>query len=165
MILVNLNLNLAMAEDEIMRREVVERKTVKVLIERKTFLIRLEGDQGGEWCSMTEISRGSVFALGFEKEAVGWLVEYLTKALALKSRMGFNKKFRGKCRAHLLEVGFNNHGRWISEFATNRKPSEWIIPEGNKGRGWESIKKALDTMLVVPYPNAEEKGRNLRGGS
>ncbi|RVW86117.1 hypothetical protein CK203_038003 [Vitis vinifera] len=29
-----------------MRREVVERKTVKVLIERKTFLIRLEGDQG-----------------------------------------------------------------------------------------------------------------------
>ncbi|RVX13543.1 hypothetical protein CK203_020981 [Vitis vinifera] len=37
---------------------VLERKTVKVLIERKTFLIRLEGDQGGEWCSMTEISRG-----------------------------------------------------------------------------------------------------------
>ena len=140
---------------------------MKVLIERKTFLIRLEGDQGGEWCSMTEISRGFVFALGFEKEAVGWLVEYLTKALALKSHMGFNKKFRGKCRAHLLEVGFNNHGRFIriSEFATNRKPSVLIIPEGDKGRGWESIKKALDTMLVVPYPYAEEKGRNLRGES
>ncbi|RVW98412.1 hypothetical protein CK203_026853 [Vitis vinifera] len=124
-----------------MRSEVVERKTVKVLIERKTFLIRLEGDQGGEWCSMTEISRGSVFALGFEKEAVGW--------------------------AHLLEVGFNNHGRFIriSEFATNRKPSVLIIPEGDKGRGWESLKKALDTMLVVPYPYAEEKGRNLRGES
>ncbi|RVW33075.1 hypothetical protein CK203_102299 [Vitis vinifera] len=150
-----------------MRREVVERKTVKVLIERKTFLIRLEGDQGGEWCSMTEISRGSVFALGFEKEAVGWLVEYLKKAIALKSHMGFNKKFRGKCRAHLLEVGFNNHGRFIriSEFATNRKPSVLIIPEGDKGRGWESLKKALDTMLVVPYPYAEEKGRNLRGES
>ncbi|RVX23019.1 hypothetical protein CK203_008439 [Vitis vinifera] len=74
-----------------MRREVVERKTVKVLIERKTFLIRLEGDQGGEWCSMTEISRGSVFALGFEKEAVGWLVEYLKKAIALKSHMGSTK--------------------------------------------------------------------------
>ena len=96
-----------------MRREVVERKTVKVLIERKTFLIRLEGDQGGEWCSMTEISRGSVFALGFEKEAVGWLVENLKKAIALKSHMGFNKKFRGKCRVHLMEVGFNNHGRFI----------------------------------------------------
>ena len=150
-----------------MRREVVERKTVKVLIERKTFLIRLEGDQGGEWCSMTEISRGSVFALGFEKEAIGWLVEYLKKAIALKSHMGFNKKFRGKCRAHLLEVGFNNHGRFIriSEFATNRKPSVLIIPEGDKGRGWESLKKALDTMLVVPYPYAEEKGRNLRGES
>ena len=92
----------------------VERKTLKVLVERKTFLIRLEGEQGGEWCSMTEISRGSVFTLGFEKEAVGWLVEYLMKALALKSHMGFNKKFRGKCRVHLMEVGFNNHGRFIS---------------------------------------------------
>ncbi|KAJ9677519.1 hypothetical protein PVL29_022488 [Vitis rotundifolia] len=145
----------------------VERKTVKVLIERKTFLIRLEGEQGGEWCSMTEISRGSVFALGFEKEAVGWLVECLMKALALKSYMGFNKKFRGKCRAHLLEVGFNNHGRFIriSEFATNRKPSVLIIPEGDKGRGWESIKKALATMLVVPYLSAAEKGRNIRGES
>ncbi|RVX11306.1 hypothetical protein CK203_019754 [Vitis vinifera] len=37
-----------------------ERKTLKVLVERKTFLIRLEGEQGGQWCSMTEISRGSV---------------------------------------------------------------------------------------------------------
>ncbi|KAL6322627.1 hypothetical protein AAG906_014299 [Vitis piasezkii] len=140
-------------------REVVERKTVKVLIERKTFLITLEGVQGGEWCSMTEISRGSVFTLSFEKEAVGWLVECLTKALALKSHMGFNKKFRGKCRAHLLEVGFNNHGRFIriSEFATNRRPFVLIIPEGDKGRGWESIKKALDTMLVVPYPNRDRE--------
>ena len=121
---------------KIAKARMVERKTVKVLIERKTFLIRLEGEQGGEWCSMTEISRGSVFALGFEKEAVGWLVEYLTKALALKSHMGFNKKFRGKCRAHLLEVGFNNHGKFIriSEFGINRKPSVLIIPEGDKGR-------------------------------
>ena len=86
---------------------------MKVLVERKTFLIRLEGEQGGEWCSMTEISRGSVFALGFEKEAIGWMVEYLTKAISLKSHMGFNRKFKGKCRVHLMEVGFNNHGRFI----------------------------------------------------
>ncbi|WJZ91221.1 hypothetical protein VitviT2T_010316 [Vitis vinifera] len=140
---------------------------LKVLVERKTFLIRLEGEQGGEWCSITEISRGSVFALGFEKEAVGWLVDYLTKALALKSHMGFNKKFRGKCRVHLMEVDFNNHGRFIriSEFATNRKPSVLIIPEGDKGRGWENIKKALSSLLVVPYPNVIEKGRNIRGES
>ncbi|RVW63722.1 hypothetical protein CK203_052746 [Vitis vinifera] len=121
------------------------RKTLKVLVERKTFLIRLEGEQGGEWCSMTEISRGSVFALGFEKEAVGW----------------------GKCRVHLMEVGFNNHGRFIriSELATNKKPSVLIIPEGDKGRGWENIKKMLSSMLVVPYPIAVEKGRNIRGES
>ncbi|RVW99789.1 hypothetical protein CK203_029171 [Vitis vinifera] len=140
---------------------------VKVLVERKTFLIRLEGKQGGEWCSITEISRGSVFALGFEKEAVEWLVDYLTKALALKSHMGFNKKFRGKCRVHLMEVGFNNHGRFIriSEYVTNKKPSVLIIPEGDKGRGWENIKHALSSLLVAHYPNVLEKGRNIRGES
>ena len=140
---------------------------VKVLVERKTFLIRLEGKQGGEWCSITEISRGSVFALGFEKDAVEWLVDYLTKALALKSHMGFNKKFRGKCRVHLMEVGFNIHGRFIriSEYATNRKPSVLIIPEGDKGRGWENIKHALSSLLVAHYPNVLEKGRNIRGES
>ena len=132
---------------------------MKVLVERKTFLIRLEGEQRGEWCSMTEISRGYVFALGFEKEAIGWLVEYLTKALALKSHMGFNKKFRRKCKVHLMEVGFNNHRRFIriSEFATNRKPSVLINPEGDKDKGWENIKKTLSSMLVVPYPNVVEK--------
>ena len=140
---------------------------LKVLVKKKTFLIRLEGEQGGEWCSITEISRGSVFALGFEKEAVGWLVDYLTKALTLKSHMGFNKKFKGKCRVHLMKVGFNNHGRFIriSEFATNRKPFVLIIPKGDKGRGWENIKKALSSLLVVPYPNVIEKGRNIRGES
>ncbi|RVW75033.1 hypothetical protein CK203_053701 [Vitis vinifera] len=110
----------------------------QVLVERKTFLIRLEGEQGGEWCSITEISRGSVFALGFEKEAVEWV--------------------------HLMEVGFNNHGRFIriSEYDTNRKPSVLIIPEGDKGRGWENIKHALSSLLVAHYLNVIEKGRNIR---
>ena len=137
----------------------VERKTLKVLVERKTFLVRLEGKHGGKWCSITELSRGSVFALAFEKDAVGWMIEYLTKAIEMKSHLGFNRKFRGKCRVHLMEVGFNNHGRFIriSKFATNRKSSVLIIPEGDKGRGWENIKNALSSMLVVPFSNAVEK--------
>ena len=61
-------------------------------MERKTFLVRLEGQSSGKWCSLTEYSRGSVFALSFEKEEVGWLIEHLTKAIELKSYMGFNKK-------------------------------------------------------------------------
>ncbi|RVW27494.1 hypothetical protein CK203_092027 [Vitis vinifera] len=102
-------------------------KMLKVLVERKTFLIRLEGEQGGEWCSITEISRGSVFCI------------------------------RGKCRVHLMEVGFNNHGRFIriSEFATNRKPSVLIIPEGDKGRGWENIKKALSSLSYAKVVDDE----------
>ena len=140
-------------------------RTLKVFVERKTFLVRLEGEHRGNWCLITEHSRGSVFVLGFEKDAVGWMIEHLTKAIEMKSHLGFNRKFRGKCCVHLMEVGFNNHIRFIriSEFATNRKSSFLIIPEGEKGRGWENIKSALSSMLVVPPSNAVEKGRQYRG--
>ncbi|RVW71707.1 hypothetical protein CK203_057088 [Vitis vinifera] len=98
-------------------------RTLKVSVERKTFLVRFEGEFGGIWCSLTEHSRGFVFTLGFEKEEAGWLIEHLTKAIELKSYMGFNRKYRGKSRVHLMEVCFNNHGRFIRllEFASNRK--------------------------------------------
>ena len=78
-----------------------------------------------------EHSKGSVFTLGFEKEDVGWLIEHLMKAIKMKNFIGFNKKFRGKTRVHLLEVCFNVHGRFIrlSEFASNRKSTFLIIPK------------------------------------
>ena len=40
-------------------------------MERKTFLVRCEGEFNGTWCSITKHSKGSVFALGLEKEEVG----------------------------------------------------------------------------------------------
>ena len=134
-------------------------RSVKVFVERKTFSVRWEGEHGGTWCSITEHSRGSTFVLGFEKEAVGWMIEHLTKAIEMKSHLGFNRKFRGKRCAHLMEVSFNDHGRFIriSEFATKRKYSYLIIPEGEEGRGWENIKRVLSSMLVVPLSNAVEK--------
>ena len=67
-------------------------RTLKVSMERKTFLVRFEGESGGKWCSLTEHSKGSISTLGFEKEEVRWLIEYLTKAIELKSYMGFNIK-------------------------------------------------------------------------
>ncbi|RVW91069.1 hypothetical protein CK203_039949 [Vitis vinifera] len=38
-------------------------RSVKVFVERKTFSVRLEGEHGGTWCSITEHSRGSTFVL------------------------------------------------------------------------------------------------------
>ncbi|KAJ9705620.1 hypothetical protein PVL29_003607 [Vitis rotundifolia] len=95
------------------------------------------------------------------------MIEHLMKAIEMKSHLGFNRKFRGKCCAHLMEVGFNDHGRYIriSKFATNRKYSYLIILEGEEGRGWENIKSALSSMLVVPSSNAVKKGRQYRGES
>ncbi|KAJ9705629.1 hypothetical protein PVL29_003614 [Vitis rotundifolia] len=139
-------------------------RMLKVSVERKTFLVRLEGESGGKWCLLTEHIRGSVFALRFEKEEVGWLIEHLTKAIKLKSYMGFNRKSRGKSSVHLMEECFNNHGRFIrlSEFAFNRKSTFLVIRKGEKGKGWEQLKSALSSMLVVSSSNIVEKGRQCR---
>ena len=59
-------------------------RMLKVSMERKTFLVRLEGEHGGNWCSITEHSRGSAFVLGFEKDVVGWMIEHLTKDIEMK---------------------------------------------------------------------------------
>ena len=92
------------------------------------------------------------------------MIEQLTKAIELKSHLGFNKKYRGKFCVHLLEVSFNNHGRFIriSKFATNRKPTFLVIPEGEKGRGWENLKSALASLSVVPPSNVSGNGRHYR---
>ena len=141
-------------------------RNLKVSVERKTFWVSLEGEIGGRWCSITGHSKGSVFVLGFEKEEVSWLIEQLTKAIEMKIFIGFNRKFRGKNRVHLLEVGFNVHGRYIrlSEFASRRKSTFLVIPEGDNGRGWERLKEALYSMLVVPSSGFDEKGRQSREG-
>ncbi|RVW26537.1 hypothetical protein CK203_103817 [Vitis vinifera] len=91
-------------------------RALKVSVEKKTFLVRFEGEYGGIWCSLTKHSRDSVFALGFEKE----------------------------------------------EFASNKKSTFLVILEGEKGRGWEQLKNALFSMLVIPSLNIDEKGRQRK---
>ena len=136
-------------------------RTLKFSVDRKAFLVRFEGESGGTCRSLTEHSKGSVFALGFETEEVGWLIEHLAKAIELKSYMGFNRKYRGKSRVKLMEVCFKNHGRFIklSEFASKRKSTFLEIPEGEQGKGWEQLKNVISSMLVVPSSNIVEKER------
>ena len=112
-------------------------RALKVYVERKTFLVRLEGELGGKWCSITKHNRGSVFVLGFENDEVGWLIEHLMKVIELKSYMGFNRKYKGKSSVHLMEVCFNNHRRFIriSEFVSNKKSTFLVIAEGENDRG------------------------------
>ncbi|RVW91923.1 hypothetical protein CK203_030096 [Vitis vinifera] len=111
----------------------MERKTLKVLVERKTFLIRLEGEQGGKWCSMTEISRGSVFALGPSDGS------WLQQPWKVHKDLGVCYQQKIFCSDH--------------------------SPRATRAEVGRILKKALSSMLVVPYPNAVEKGRNIRGES
>ena len=139
-------------------------KDVEGLCGEEDLLVRFDGEAGGKWCSLIEHNRGSAFALGFEKEEVGWMIEHLTKAIEMKNFMGFNRKLREKTRVHLMEVFFNNHGRFIrlSEFASNKKSTFLVTPEGKNGRRWENLKIALSSMLVVPSLSIVEKGRQCK---
>ncbi|WJZ94568.1 hypothetical protein VitviT2T_013413 [Vitis vinifera] len=52
----------------------------------------------------------------------------------------------------------------LSEFASNKKSTFLVIPEGDNGRGWELLKFALNSMLVVLSSSYFEKGRQSREG-
>ena len=92
------------------------------------------------------------------------MIKHLAKAIELKTYMGFNRKYRGKSKVHLMEVCFNNHGRFIrlSKFASNKRSTFLVIPEGERGKGWEQLKNAFSSMLMVPSSNIVEKERQCR---
>ncbi|KAL6331444.1 hypothetical protein AAG906_011383 [Vitis piasezkii] len=60
------------------------------------------------------------------------MIEHLTKAIEMTSHLGFNRNRENSVRFIR-----------ISEFATSRKSTCLVIPEGEKGRGWENLKSAL----------------------
>ncbi|RVX04944.1 hypothetical protein CK203_019135 [Vitis vinifera] len=97
-------------------------RTLKVYVERKTFLVRLEGEPGGKWCSITKHSKGFVFVLGLKMISVD-----------------------------LMEVCFNKPRKVIriSKFASNKKSTFLVIPEGEKDKGWENLKIGRWTRVVV----------------
>ena len=74
-----------------------------------------------------------------------WLTKHLKKAVELEASRGFIRKIRGKNKIHLMEICFNNRGRFmkITEIATRRKPLLIVILEGVKGNGWEVLRKAI----------------------
>ena len=88
----------------------------------KDFEVKFEGSHGETWISVIERSQGYVFSMGFGKEKLVWLSEQLKKAMEMEVSLGFIRKFRGKTRTHLLEICFNNKGRFmkITEFVTNK---------------------------------------------
>ena len=117
-------------------------------VERKAFQVKFEGFNGGTWISITERSRGFVVSLGFGEEELDWLLEHLKKAVELEASRGFIRKMRGKIRTHLMEICFNNRGRFmkITEIVARRKPLVLVVPEGVKGYGWETLRKVISSV-------------------
>ena len=128
-------------------------KVEKFEVEKKSFQVKFEGSNGGTWVSVIERSQGFVVSVGFGKEELDWLTEHLKKAVELEASRGFIQKIRGKTKTRLMEICFNNRGRFmkITEIATKRKPLLLVVPEGVEGNGWEDLRKAI--LSVQDYSN------------
>ena len=114
-------------------------------MEKKSFQVKFEGLTGGTWVSIIERSRGFVVSIGFDMEELDWLIEHLKKAVEVEASRGFVRKIRGKTKTLLMEICFNNRGRFmkITQSVTKRKPLFLVVPEGVKGKGWEDLRKAI----------------------
>ena len=86
-------------------------KVEKFEVEKKSFQVKFEGSNGGTWVSVTERSRGFVVSVGFGKE-LDWLTKHLKKVVELEASRGFIRKIRSKTKTHLMEICFNNRGRF-----------------------------------------------------
>ncbi|KAJ9680405.1 hypothetical protein PVL29_019666 [Vitis rotundifolia] len=142
-------------------------KVERIIVEKKSFQVEFEGLNGGTWVSVTERSRGFVVSIGFDMEELDWLMEHLKKAVEMEASRGFVRKIRGKTKTLLMEICFNNRGRFmkITEFVTKRKPLFLVVLKGVKGKGWEDLRKAI--LSVQEYSErdggaSKEKNGDIR---
>ncbi|KAJ9683164.1 hypothetical protein PVL29_018949 [Vitis rotundifolia] len=142
-------------------------KVERIIVEKKSFQVEFEGLNGGTWVSVTERSRGFVVSIGFDMEELDWLMEHVKKAVEMEASRGFVRKIRGKTKTLLMEICFNNRGRFmkITEFVTKRRPLFLVVPEGVKGKGWEDLRKAI--LSVQEYSErdggaSKEKNGDIR---
>lgn len=87
--------------------------------------------------------------MALERNEITWLIEQLKRASELEGSLGFIWNYKGKTSTHLLEISFNNSGRFIeiTKFITNRITRTLLIPEDDKSKGWETLRKTISSML------------------
>ena len=71
----------------------------------------------------------------------------------MESSLGFNRKYRGQTRAHLLAVLVNPNGRsfWITKFMTSQKTTFVVIPKGYKRWGQTAVGEAIAVVMLNPF--------------
>ena len=84
----------------------------------------------------------------------------MKKGRDLKAHLGFNRKYRGKTKTHLLETCFNEKGRFIKimEFATNQKTSLVVVPEGEE-EGWKALLEAFFSVQSLSTNNQNKASK------
>ena len=78
----------------------------------------------------------------------------------MKAHLGFNRQYRGKAKTHLLEICFNEKGRFIKimEFATKQKSSLMVMSEGEEG-GWKALLEAFFSVQSLSTNNQKKASK------
>ncbi|RVX19781.1 hypothetical protein CK203_005357 [Vitis vinifera] len=128
-------------------------RTLKVSVERKTFLVRFEGEAGGKWCSLTEHSRGSVFALENSEENQstfngGLLQQSCTveKGRQCREKGTFHKHVGPLCRSFVNVV--REEGPRRGGLVPVRRWARAVVCECHAGSvNWVEVGRALAKRL------------------
>ncbi|RVW35464.1 hypothetical protein CK203_097204 [Vitis vinifera] len=89
----------------------------------------------------------------------GLVNEHLKKAVELENTRGFTRKFRGENKIHLMEICFNNRGAFHENHRDCHKKESFTSchPEGDKGSGWEVLRRAIISVQDYSDQVGEER--------
>ncbi|RVW78773.1 hypothetical protein CK203_050954 [Vitis vinifera] len=98
--------------------------------------------------SCFSLSSFPVTMMSFWRGGVGLVAGAFEENCGVGASRGFIRKMRGKTRTHLMRICFNSRGRFmkIIEIVAKRKPLVLVVPEGVKGNGWETLRKAISSV-------------------
>ena len=123
-------------------------KVEKFEVEKKSFQVKFEGFEWGNLDISNRKEPRFCCLSRIWKRGVGLVDGAFEESRGVGASRGFIRKIRGKTRTHLMEICFNNRGRYmkITEIVTKRKPLILVVSEGVKGNEWEDLRKAISSV-------------------
>ncbi|PON63519.1 hypothetical protein TorRG33x02_276000 [Trema orientale] len=111
----------------------------------KLFLFTVVNDGGS--IKVLERNRGRDYEVSFELGGAAWL-DAVEVVIRDEGKGQFFKKFRGSSYLLLLEVKYNNRGKFMQLVKLqNGVESKVIVPGGERGRGWQDFRDCWGSLM------------------
>ncbi|PON38243.1 hypothetical protein PanWU01x14_313990 [Parasponia andersonii] len=112
----------------------------------KLFLITVAND--GRSIKVLERNGGRDYEVSFELGGAAWLLDAVEVAIRDEGKGQFFRKFRGSSYLLLLEVKYNNGGKFLQLVKLqNGVESKVIVPSEVRGRGWQDFQDCLGSLM------------------